>query len=77
MDIAKIRFQSAEKGLSEIKESNGRLLIFSYNDPPIEKIPELTAAFRGRLLFSAGAKPYFTLRSDSYIKDMELFLDHL
>ncbi|MBQ6172652.1 MAG: transcription-repair coupling factor [Clostridia bacterium] len=77
MDIAKIRFQSAEKGLSEIKESNGRLLIFSYNDPPIEKIPELTAAFRGRLLFSAGAKPYFTLRSESYIKDMELFLDNL
>ncbi len=77
MKIAKIRSNAAEKGISEIKESSGRLLFFFAESISIEKIPVMTSAFKGRLLFSAGTKPYFTLRSDNFIQDIELFLETL
>ena len=77
MNIAKLRSKSAEKGLVEIKEASGRLLFFFAEQLPLEKIPELTSHFKGRLLFSAGTKPYFTLKSDNYMKDINSFVQLL
>lgn len=77
LTVAKLRAKSAAKGISEIKETDGRLLFFFGEQIPLEKIPEVTSKFKGRLLFSAGTKPYFTLKSSEHIKDIELFADSL
>ena len=77
MNIALLRAKSAAKGLVEVKEASGRLLFFFAEQLPLERIPELTSQFKGRLLFSAGTKPYFTLKSDNYMKDIGLFVDKL
>ena len=77
LDVAKLRAKAAEKGVSEIKEADGRLLFFFAEQLPLEKIPDMTAKFKGKLLFSAGTKPYFTLKSSDYMKDIEIFIDNL
>ena len=75
IDIAKLRFKCAIKGITEIKENAGRLLFFFAEHIPLERIPDLTSEFKGRLLFSAGTKPYFTLRSDNYLQDIDKFAE--
>jgi len=77
LNVAKLRAQAAEKGVSEIKEADGRLLFFFAEQLPLEKIPDMTAKFKGKLLFSAGTKPYFTLKSSNYMKDIEIFVNSL
>ena len=77
LNIAELRAQSAKKGISEIKESSGRLLFFLADQLPLEKLPDITSVFKGRLLFSAGAKPYFTLKSNDYLNDIKLFADSI
>ena len=50
LKVAKLRAISASKGISEIKESDGRLLFFFAEQLPLEKIPEMTAKFNGKLI---------------------------
>ena len=63
LDIALLRSQASEQGISEIKQQDGRLLLtFAETDFARQSALCGDDAFRGRLLLGAGASPYLSLR---------------
>ena len=63
LDIALLRSQASEQGISEIKEKDGRLLL-TFAQTDFARLSALCGdeAFRGRLLLNAGSTPYLSLR---------------
>ncbi|MFR3787860.1 MAG: transcription-repair coupling factor [Agathobaculum desmolans] len=63
LDIALLRSQASEQGISEIKEKDGRLLL-TFAQTDFARLSTLCGdeAFRGRLLLNAGSTPYLSLR---------------
>lgn len=63
LDIALLRSQASEQGISEIKQQDGRLLL-TFAETDFARLSALCGddAFRGRLLLGAGASPYLSLR---------------
>ncbi len=63
LDIALLRAEASDAGVSEIKQSDGRLfLTFPHADFQRLSILCGDKAFQGRLLLNAGSKPYLSLR---------------
>ncbi len=63
VDIALCKAEAIELGFTEISEQNGRLLL--YAEGLTEAISRLiTSNMKRRVLFSAGAKPYVSIRPD-------------
>ncbi len=61
--VALARNRAAGMGISDIKHGHGNLL-FYFSAPDMEKISAITAALKGRVMLSAGAKTYLTVRPD-------------
>ncbi|MFR4977951.1 MAG: TRCF domain-containing protein, partial [Butyricicoccus sp.] len=63
LDIALIRAQASEQGLTEIKQENGRLLL-TFAQADFRRLSILCGDtdFSGRLLLNAGSTPYLSLR---------------
>ncbi|MDO4270416.1 MAG: transcription-repair coupling factor [Eubacteriales bacterium] len=63
LDIALLRSNASEQGISEIKQADGRLLL-TFADTDFARLSALCAdeAYRGRLLLNAGSTPYLSLR---------------
>lgn len=63
LDIALLRAQASEQGLTEIKQDAGRLLL-TFAQADFRRLSILCGdqALRGRLLLNAGSQPYLSLR---------------
>lgn len=63
LDIALLRAQASEQGLTEIKQENGRLLL-TFAQADFRRLSILCGDkdFSGRLLLNAGSTPYLSLR---------------
>ncbi|MBS6641503.1 MAG: transcription-repair coupling factor [Clostridiaceae bacterium] len=63
LDIALLRSQASEQGISEIKQQDGRLLL-TFAETDFARLSALCGddTFRGRLLLNAGSSPYLSLR---------------
>ncbi len=64
IDIALCKAEAIELGFTEISEQNGRLLLYSSGlTEPISRL--LTSELKRRVMFSAGTKPYVSIRPES------------
>ncbi len=63
VSVALLRAKAAEQGITEISQKEGNLN-FYFSAPRFEKVAALCGEsfYRGRLLFSAGERPYLSLR---------------
>ena len=63
LDIALLRSQASEQGISEIKQQDGRLLL-TFAETDFARLSALCSdsTFKGRLLLNAGTTPYLSLR---------------
>lgn len=63
LDIALLRAQASEQGLTEIKQDAGRLLL-TFAQADFRRLSALCGdpAYKGRLLLNAGSQPYLSLR---------------
>ncbi|MDO5142161.1 MAG: transcription-repair coupling factor [Eubacteriales bacterium] len=66
LDIALLRSQASEQGISEIRERDGRLQL-TFVETDFARLSALCGErdFRGRLLLNAGTTPYLSLRMNS------------
>ncbi len=73
LDIALLRSQASEKGIAEIKQQDGRLLL-TFAETDFVQLSALCgdAAFKGRLLLNAGSSPYLSLRLEKNEKAMDM-----
>ena len=73
LDIALLRSQASEKGIAEIKQQDGRLLL-TFAETDFVRLSALCgdAAFKGRLLLNAGSSPYLSLRLEKTEKAMDM-----
>ena len=62
LEVALLRNGAAQLGIREIAQRGVNLLFFTETPPAIETIVILTQGLKGRVMMSAGAKPYFTVR---------------
>lgn len=80
VNIALLRAKAAAQGVTEISQK-GSSLNFYFADPQFERVAALCAnpAYRSRLLFSAGERPYLSLRlskGDDVLHAGHLLMDH-
>jgi len=61
IQIALLRNQASSLEIREIKQQNGRLLLFRESFD-IQQISTLVGAMRGRVMVNAGAKPYLSIK---------------
>ena len=73
LDIALLRSQASEKGIAEIKQQDGRLLL-TFAETDFVRLSALCgdAAFKGRLLLNAGSSPYLSLRLERNERAMDM-----
>ena len=73
LDIALLRSQASEKGIAEIKQQDGRLLL-TFSETDFARLSALCgdSAFKGRLLLNAGSSPYLSLRLEKTEKAMDM-----
>lgn len=73
LDIALLRSQASEKGIAEIKQQDGRLLL-TFAETDFVRLSALCgdAALKGRLLLNAGSSPYLSLRLEKTEKAMDM-----
>lgn len=64
MKISILRTRSAAAGFSEVRQVNTNLLFFPSSAPELRTLAPLNAKYGRKVLFSAGTKPYFTLKTD-------------
>lgn len=84
LDVAMIRAEANEIGITEISHSDGGLVfkLSAQNPPPIENIMTLAAGNRGKVLYGAGDKPYILFRDkdaneNNIIKNINIVLKGL
>ena len=72
-DIALLRSQASEKGIAEIKQQDGRLLL-TFAETDFARLSALCgdSAFKGRLLLNAGSSPYLSLRLERNERAMDM-----
>lgn len=73
LDIALLRSQASEKGIAEIKQQDGRLLL-TFAETDFARLSALCgdSSFKGRLLLNAGSSPYLSLRLERNEKAMDM-----
>ncbi|MBQ6823697.1 MAG: transcription-repair coupling factor, partial [Clostridia bacterium] len=77
MKIALLRALARENGIMDIKQKQDSVLFF-VTEPQPELLAKLVHAMKGRVLYSIGAKPYFTLRiqnRDTLLEEINHFLN--
>ncbi|MBQ8893502.1 MAG: transcription-repair coupling factor [Clostridia bacterium] len=76
MKIALLRALARSNGIMDIKQKQDSVLFF-VSEPQPELLSKLVHAMKGRVLYSIGAKPYFTLRiqnRENLLEEMNHFL---
>ena len=76
MKIALLRAMARENGIIDIKQKQDAVLFFA-GEPQPELLAQLVHAMNGRLLYSIGARPYFTLKirdRGHLLEEMNAFL---
>ena len=63
IDVALLRNRAADLGIREIKEQQNSLLLYPETFS-MELGMRLSAALKGRVMISAGGKPYYAVRID-------------
>lgn len=73
LDIALLRAQAGDQGVTEIKQNAGRLLI-TFAQTDFRRLSLLCGdkAFSGRLLLNAGSQPYLSLRLNAGETPLEM-----
>ena len=61
IDVALLRNMAADQGFFEVKQQGDSLLLYQ-RKLDLERGARLSAALKGRVLISAGAKPYFAVK---------------
>jgi hypothetical protein len=63
----------------EQPQRSGIILIYFEKEPSLQLIAQLSSFYphKGQLLYSAGVKPYFTLKFNNSLDELELFLNNL
>ena len=61
IDIALLRNAASDLGVSEIKQQGDSLLLYK-NQLDMDQVGRLVKAMNGRVLVSAGSRPYLSLR---------------
>ena len=61
IDIAELRNLAAARGIYEMKQTDGRVLLYQKKIDK-QEIARLIAKMNGRVLVSAGSKPYISIR---------------
>lgn len=75
MQISRIRHSAGLCGFSEVREGDGSVLLFFEKTPDLKLVSDLSADYKGKVLFSAGAKPYLTFKTKSPISDLPKLLE--
>ncbi len=76
IDIAFCKSTASNLGINEISEQNGRILLYCDNmTEPISRL--ITSSIKRRVMFSAGKKPYVSLRSDVGQKSIDTLKEAL
>ncbi len=76
IDIAFLRNRAIALGIREVSERNKVLLVY-FNEFDLEKASKLVAAMKGRVLISAGAKPYLSVRFKDKMQTRQQLLDEI
>lgn len=76
IDVALIRNTAASLGIYEIKQQNNALLLFQ-KKIDMKQIAALTSSMRGRVMVSAGAKPYLSVKMDKNVPPLDLLREVL
>lgn len=71
--ISRIRHDAGLCGISEVREGEGCILIFYETNPDLKIVSELSARYKGRLMFSAGSKPYLTFKTKAPLTELPEF----
>ena len=74
MHISRIRHTAGLCGFNEIREGDGSVLLFFESVPDLRIVSEVSSMFKGKVLFSAGAKSYLTFKTKSPIVDLPKLL---
>jgi transcription-repair coupling factor (superfamily II helicase) len=61
VQVALLRNRASRLGIREIKQQNGRLLLFR-DGFDMKRVAALIAAMRGRVMLNAGARPYVSVK---------------
>lgn len=61
IDVALLRNMAADQGFFEVKQQGDSLLLYQ-RKLDLERGARLSAALKGRVMISAGAKPYFAVK---------------
>ena len=77
MNISRIRHIAGLCGFNEVREGDGSVLLFFENAPDLKLVSDISASYKGKVLFSAGAKAYLTFKTKSPIVDLPEFLEKL
>ncbi len=76
VDVALLRNMAASLGIREVKEQNGSLLLYPRKlDLPLAH--KLSSALKGRVMISAGAKPYYAVRRDKKFSSLDTLREAL
>ena len=79
MKISLLRALARECGIQDIRQKQDSVLFFTAEVAP-ELLSRLVHAMKGRLLYSIGGRPYFTLRiskKEHLLSEMNAFLKTL
>ena len=83
LKVVEIKSIAKDLGIEEISENNNRVIFKFYNSTKIdmEKLSDVMKKMRGKLLFSAGEKPYITFsfegNEDELLKNIKFLLQSI
>ncbi|MBQ6809687.1 MAG: transcription-repair coupling factor [Clostridia bacterium] len=75
MNISRIRHAAGLCGFSEVRENNDSVLLFFESAPDLKTVADISAEYKGKILFSAGVKSYLTFKTKSPMIDLPKFLE--
>ena len=70
LDVALVRNSAAARGIGEITQ-RAQNILFYMEKPDMAAVAALAQKLRGRVLFSAGAKPYVSVRMEKGQKPLD------
>lgn len=78
IDIALLRNTASQLGISEVKQQGDALLLYK-SKMDMEEVSRLVRSMNGRVMLSAGSRPYFSVKlsGQSPLKALSETLDHL
>ncbi len=71
IDVALLRNTAASLGIVEVKQKGNTMLLYP-EQVDMKQVGALTAAMRGRVLLSAGAKPYLSVKFQSDLAPLDV-----